>query len=632
MCGICGIIDFLGQKPGEELHGHVSNMVDNLHHRGPDFNGTYNNGPIHMGSTRLAIIDRTSAANQPMVSQDDNYIIVFNGEIYNYIELRKKLERKGIFCKTKSDTEVLLNLFIQKGEKCLHDLRGMFAFAVWNKAEQTLFVARDRMGEKPFVYHYENGLFSFASEIKALLQLPWIDKKINFPALHYGLHFATVPAPYSAFKGIHKLPPSTQMTITSQEIGTKRYWQPRYNENDFFKDPRECVEAINQCLDETVRIICRSDAPIGAMLSGGLDSSAIVASIAQGDQAIDTFCISNRNLGGADEFAAASLVAKHCGTRHHELVFPQDNFSTFINEIVKSYNEPVASFGPLQTHALSGFIKKHVTVALTGNGGDELFGGYNEHRNLFEYDRSGGFELDHVGERITKIPTALEQKIFNNYGGLTEIERKRYGYAAIHFAPISSFCEKVYGKRLREISRDHDPLRLFVGQHEKYGAPGMFDGALFQQLMQGSQHALVDFPDISGMAHSMEYRSPFLDVRMVELGMRIPADMKIRQELQDSGGKWILRKALENRLPKEIVQMRKVGFGTTIPYKKWFFTDWFKFLEKKLSNPLLEDFELFKTNELGDMLFNGARGGLLLLEQLWGVAMISMWLENNIVD
>jgi asparagine synthase (glutamine-hydrolysing) len=627
LCGICGIVDFNGLRQGEELRGCVSGMVNSLHHRGPDFNGTYHEEAAHLGSSRLSIIDRTSEANQPMVSSDGNYIIVFNGEIYNYIELRRDLEKNGIFCRTKSDTEVLLNLFIYKGEHCLYDLRGMFAFAIWNKVEQTLFVARDRMGEKPFVYHYDNGLFSFASEIKTLLELPWIVKKINFPALHYGLYFVTVPAPFSAFEGIHKLAPSSKMIITSKGMVTKRYWQPRYRADNFIKDPQECIEAINQCLGETVKIICRSDAPLGVMLSGGLDSSAIVASLAQNNKNIDTFCVSKKNRGD-DEFAAASLVANHCGTRHHELEFRHDNYLTLFNEIVERYSEPVASFGPLHTHALSSFIKKHVTVALTGNGGDELFGGYNEHRNLFEYDESGGFEHDHIGRRIEQIPSDLRRKVYNRYGDQTEIERKRYLYAAMRFAPISLFCERIYGKRMQEISESYDPLGLFVEWHERYGAPDMFDGALFQQLMQGSQHALVDFPDISGMAHSVEYRSPFLDVRMVELGMRIPATMKIRQELQDAGGKWILRKALEPRLPKEIVEMDKVGFGATIPYKQWYFTDWFKFLEEKLSSPVLADLQLFETKELLDMFYNGARGGLLLFDHLWGVAMISMWLEK----
>ena len=627
MCGICGVVDFNGLMHREALREHVSGMLTRLHHRGPDSRGTYHEGSAHFGSSRLAIIDRASDANQPMISADGNYIIAFNGEIYNYIELRRDLERKGIFCKTESDTEVLLNVFINKGENCLHDLRGMFAFSVWNKAEQTLFVARDRIGEKPFVYHYENGVFSFASEIKALLDLPWIDRKINFPALHYCLHFVTVPAPYSAFEGIHKLPPSTKMLINSKGIVAQRYWQPRYRADDFIRDPQECMEAVNQCLDETVKIMCRSDVPLGVMLSGGLDSSAIVASIAQNNKSIDTFCVSKKNTGD-DEFAAAALVANHCGTRHHELEFRHDNYLTLFNEIVKSYSEPVASFGPLHTHALSSFIKRHITVALTGNGGDELFGGYNEHRNLFEYDESGGFEHDPIGRRVGQIPPDLKRKLYIRYGAQTKLERKRHLYAAMRFAPISSFCERVYGKRLREVSAGHDPLRLFVAQHERYGAPGMFDGAIFQQLMQGSQHALVDFPDISGMAHSIEFRSPFLDVRMVEIGMRIPATMKIRPALQDAGGKWILRKALKHRLPKEIIEMNKVGFGATIPYKQWYFTDWFKFLEEQLSKPVLEDLQLFETKELLDMFFNGARGGLVLLEHLWGVAMISMWLEN----
>jgi len=627
LCGICGVIDFNGLKQSEKLREQVAGMLIRLHHRGPDAKGTYHEGAAHLGSSRLAILDRTQEANQPMISSDGNYIIVFNGEIYNYIELRRDLERRGIFCRTKSDTEVLLNIFMDKGESCLHDLRGMFAFAVWNKAKQTLFVARDRMGEKPFVYHYENGVFSFASEIKALLELPWVKKKINFPALHYCLHFITVPAPYSAFEGIHKLPPSTKMRINSKGIVAERYWQPRYRPDVFMKDPKECMQAINQCLSETVHIMCRSEVPLGVMLSGGLDSSAIVASIAQHHKRIDTFCVSKKNSGD-DEFAAASVVANHCGTRHHELEFRHDNYLSLFHEIVKSYSEPVVSFGPLHTHVLSRFIKEHITVALTGNGGDELFGGYNEHRNLLEYDQSGGFEHDHIGRKVEQIPPDLARKVYQRYGDQTRLEKKRYLYAAMRFVPISSFCTRVYGTRMKEVSVNYDPLQLFVEQHERYGAPNMFDGALYQQLMQGSQHALVDFPDISGMAHSVEYRSPFLDVRMVEMGMRIPATIKIRPELQDGGGKWIFRNALKHSLPQEIVKMNKVGFGATIPYKQWFFTAWFKFLEEKLSNPVLEDLQLFQTKELLDMFYNGARGGLLLLEHLWGVAMISMWLDN----
>jgi asparagine synthase (glutamine-hydrolysing) len=609
-------------------------MVASMQHRGPDSHGVYLSQPIALGASRLAIMDLSSLANQPMTCEEGVYAIVFNGEIYNYLELKEELEKEGVAFTTQSDTEVLLRLYIKKGVKCLTKLRGMFAFAIWNGRDQTLFLARDRMGEKPLVYYNHNGVFAFASEIKALLTLPQVKKEPDPIGLHYGFYHVTIPAPYSAFKHIRKLRPASYMIVTQNNFTIHQYWKGRYVPQDLIKEKRDCIEAFTQCLDETVSMMCRSSIPIGATLSGGLDSSTVVASMAKALSSFDTFCMSYTKSAPDKEFKAARQVADRFGTRHHEAVFKKENLSV-VSDVVRSYCEPYFAFVPMHAQLLASLIKKKVTVALTGNGGDELFGGYSDHRFFYTYTKK--FDL---WKRLNRYGMGWIEKMFPfpeiDRASLKDMDLRKIPLnrlvPALRFQRIDSFCHAVYSDKMKALTSEFDPAALYVEAFEECNADNLFDGFLYQQLKVGSQPSLADMPDISGMASSLEYRSPFLDVNMVELAMKIPSHFKIRLDMKrpfhKPYGKWIVREAMKNHIPKEILLLKKTGFGSAIPYHSWVLKDWSNFIETKLRSPALTEFGLFDIDRIQIMYEFAKMGRNIPVIWPWNMAMVAQWLEE----
>jgi asparagine synthase (glutamine-hydrolysing) len=635
MCGICGIFDRSSCNDEWIADENVIwKMTNTLTHRGPDQKGVHVDGPMALGNTRLAIIDLSDAGKQPMLSANGDYAVSFNGEIYNYIELRQMLQKKGVRFRSNSDTEVLLQLYITKGIECLKNLRGMFAFAIWDRKKELLFLARDRAGEKPLVYAEYNGYFCFGSEIKSLLALPGMPRKLDPIGLHYGFHHVNVPAPYSAFSHIRKLRPAECMVVTKHKVSVERYWQPRFHDAQRISDPDEAVFELNRCLDETVNIICRSDVPIGAMLSGGLDSSAVVAAMHEAGKPVDTFCVSHTQEASDPEFAAARRVADHFQTRHHELAFRPEKLAS-VRDVVCSFDEPVATFVPLHAHTLSSMIRRHVKVALTGNGGDELFGGYPDHQNLRRIEQKmrlwDRLEKWYLGPVLGRVPLRGLQNSRRKYGRLHRMPLNRIA-AEMRTSRLQAFYAGIYSDGMKSMVADCDVQKLWVDRFDAYGAPTIFDGFLFQQVMVGSQHSIVDIPDISGMANSLEYRSPFLDVKMMELAMRIAENLKVPPSGGNRAGKWILRQALKSRLPADIVTMKKSGFGSAIPYQRWFLNEWSEYVEKRLASSALADSGLFDTARLKNLYHRARLGGGAPIDMIWGVVMTSEWLDVYMND
>ena len=605
-------------------------MTNKLIHRGPDRQDVFLDGAIALGNTRLAIIDLSDAGKQPMSSADGNYVISFNGEIYNYIEIRQTLEKQGIQFYSDSDTEVLLNLYRAKGVECLQELRGMFAFAIWDRQRKQLFLARDRAGEKPLVYGEYNGYFCFGSEIKSLLALPGMPRELDPEGLHYGFHHVNIPAPYSAFKHIRKLGPAEFMLVNQSRISVAKYWQPRFPHARRIYDQDEAVYELNRCLDETVNIICRSDVPIGAMLSGGLDSSAVVAAIHNNGLAVDTFCVSHETTASDPEMAPARQVADYLHTRHHELSFDADGLAA-VPEVIRSFDEPVMTFVPLHAHGLASVMRRHVKVALTGSGGDELLGGYPDHFRLLQLEQK--MRLWQQIEQWCPEPVL-------NYLPLKGIQNSRHKFQRLRQMPlniiaaemrigrIQSFYTDIYSSDMQSLAADCDIYKLWIDRFDAYHAPGLFDGYLFQQLMVGSQHSIVDIPDITGMASALEYRSPFLDVEMMELAMRISADLKVRTRRGSTTSKWILRQALKERLPMSIVNKKKSGFGSAIPYHQWALNEWSPYIAKKLRSKALTDSGLFDMPKLQSVFQAACMGARVPLDLIWGVVMTAEWLET----
>ncbi len=631
MCGICGIFDRSSRR--EDViakEKFIRKMTDTLEHRGPDRTNIYLDRSIALGNARLAVIDLSDSANQPMTIRNGDYAITFNGEIYNYIELKKDLEERGVRFDSASDTEVLLQLYVHKGIACLNELRGMFAFAIWDRKEKRLFLARDRAGEKPLVYTNQNGLFCFGSEIKSLLALPQISREIDPVGLHLGLHYVNVPAPYSAFKDIRKLRPSEYMTVTSDRVSIHRYWKPMFTTAGLITDPNDAADEFNRCFDETVNLLCRSDVPIGATLSGGLDSSAVVASMHRTMKTIDTFCVSGEMEAAGIEMSAARKVAERFHTNHHELTFETKQLSS-IRNVICSFDEPVATFVPLHAHTLASLIRKYVKVAMTGNGGDELFGGYADCQVLRSIDRKlnlwGLLEKWHLAPCLGVIPLAGLKRSRQKYQALQQIPLNKIA-ASIRFSQMRPFFDHIYSDKMKSLVGESDPSDLLSERFDQYGAGRLLDGFFFQQLMLTSQHSIVDIPDITGMANSLEYRSPFLDVKMMELAMRIPASQKVGWKQDSLSNKMMLRKALTSRLPVEIVTMEKRGFGSAIPYHSWVLNDWSDYVSKRLHSPALEDMGLFEIDKLLAYYQYARTTGQAAMESFWGIVMISEWLES----
>jgi asparagine synthase (glutamine-hydrolysing) len=630
MCGICGIFNLDGRPAEKRDEEDVVQMTASLRHRGPDHQGYYQDGPVVLGAARLAILDPSDDANQPFVSSDGNLVLVFNGEIYNFLEIRALLEKEGLCFRTQSDTEVLLAIYRKKGPSCLNDLRGMFAFAVWDRTKRTLFLARDRMGEKPLVYYQEPRTFIFCSEITPLVGLSRIPRRPDPVGLHYGMYYLHIPAPYSAFQDIRKLPPASCLHVSNRNIKTEKYWKACFRPDISLEDPQEAVFELNRCLDETIRMMSRSDVPLGATLSGGLDSSAVVAGLAQERAHLPTFCISHRRDHLDREFKAARLVAARYGTDHHEIIVSSDSINS-ISRLIRTYGEPIATPVALHADLLAAAIKPFVTVLLTGNGGDEIFGGYAEHRWLYEWDKQNRFPP--IKKPSTKGDTSNKGGVAGDPNPLPEYHRLQklppgLVVPTLRMQAMEDFCRNCYSSKMKEVTAAYNPGGLCQNLFEESRAANLFDGFLVQQLHLLSQHGIVNIPDGSGMANTIEYRSPFLDVKMVELAMRIPPRMKVRPEDGDSGGKVILRQALQGRLPEATLALPKAGFGSSLPYPDWFWGPWLETVARYLRSPLLSEFDLFDPVRVEVLFMLGRQGQRVPLELMFNLVMIALWLET----
>ncbi len=379
MCGICGqlILDGSGLGDGRLLDA----MLEQIVHRGPDDSGTFCRGPLAMGMRRLSIID-LEGGHQPVFNEDSSKVVVFNGEIYNYLELRQGLIQRGHTLRTQTDTEVIVHLYEEKGERCVEDLNGMFAFALWDDRERTLLLARDRIGIKPLHYCIAGGKFLFASEINSLLVSPDVDRTLSPEAIEDYFTYFYIPGRQSVYRSIRKLPPATTMTIRDGKTTQRKYWQLNYGpaaggspEGGKIPSLAQCADAYRQQLVRAVRLQLRSDVPLGVFLSGGLDSGSLLWAIAASEgKPVQTFTVSFENPS-YDESAFARATSRRYGTTHHEFkITPNDMIRC--NELIGHFGEPFGPYTMVQSHAISMYSRQHIKVALAGDGGDELFGGY----------------------------------------------------------------------------------------------------------------------------------------------------------------------------------------------------------------------------------------------------------------
>jgi asparagine synthase (glutamine-hydrolysing) len=582
MCGIAGFLDPAGGRPPDALAAIADRMAETLIHRGPDDRGNFVDAEagLGFGFRRLSILDLSPTGHQPMATPDGRHVIVFNGELYNYRDIRTQLENEGVGgWRGRSDTEVMLAALTRWGaERALKAFNGMFAFALWDRRERILTLGRDRLGEKPLFYGRAGGAFLFGSELKALMAHPAWDGQVDRGALALYLRLDYVPGPYSIFRGIHKLPPGHFLTLKADQVGAGRvpaptaYWSAAAVARAAAADPfrGDAVEAearLDALLREAVALRLEADVPVGSFLSSGIDSSSVTAAMqAVSSQPVATFTIGFHDPK-YDEAPAAAAIARHLGTRHTELYVDDANALALVGDLPRLYDEPFADFSQLPTLLLARLTRQHVTVGLSGDGGDELFGGYTRYRRLTEdWPRVAAMPAAlraGVGRLAEAVPVdALNLQLGRRlaFGGRPgrpgdRLSRRLKGWGAA--TPVDLY--RNYVSRWRGVDRlvPGAPVLPTVFDDPSVAAmPTPAESAMLLDALGYLPDDLLVKIDRATMASGLEARAPLLDPAIAAFAWSLPLDLKLR----DGGGKWLLRRVLKRYLPEALTDRPKRGF------------------------------------------------------------------------
>ncbi len=616
---MCGIVGYLTRRPiDQELLG---KMCGSLRHRGPDDEGFFRDGPVALGMRRLSIID-VASGHQPIANEDGSVVVVFNGEIYNFRELRARLERAGHRFSTSSDTECIVHLYEEKGDDCVTDLRGMFAFALWDRRQQRLLLARDRVGKKPLHYRILPDGIAFASELKAIVQDPSFSREIDPVGLDHFLAFQYVPAPFSIFAGVQKLPPGHVLTVRAGDTtpAVRRYWDLPY-EPKLACSEQEAVELVRHELREATKIRLISERPLGAFLSGGVDSSLIVAFMAELASApVKTFSI-GFDEAEWDERRYARLVAERFGTEHHEAVVRPDA-QAILPLLAWHYDEPFADSSAVPSWYLAEMTRSHVAVALNGDGGDESFGGYDRYVAALAGSRirGGGAVRRAAGAAARVLPPARAR---TNYAkGRRLLEMLAADRSARYRRLVSCFDDEdrlsLYAPAWRERLEGSRPFALLHPDASVCGAVDPLDQLLSTDVHTYLPGDLLVKMDIATMAHSLEARSPLLDHHVMELAARLPSRMKIR----GLDRKRVLKAVARGVLPDEVVDRKKQGFG--VPIGEWLRHDLREMAVDLLTDGRLRDRGYFDQARV-DKLLGEHLAGRNHATRLWALLQLEQW-------
>lgn len=652
MCGIAGFLDFNRESSKNELQAVTSRMVNTLVHRGPDDGGVWLDAAagIALGHRRLSILDVSPAGHQPMESGSGRYVIVYNGELYNFLDLRKELEQsKGGLAAFhgRSDTEVMLACFDRYGVKAsLQRFNGMFALALWDREVRVLHLCRDRMGEKPLYYGWLGKVFLFGSELKALRAYPGFSAEIDREALTLYLRHNYVPSPYSIYKGVFKLPPGTLLSLASEERHgsvPSPYWSLKEVAESGVRDPfrgteREALEQLDELLRNSVKLRMLSDVPLGALLSGGVDSSTITALMqAQSPVPIKTFSIGlwEREY---DEAKDAAKVAKHLATTHTELHVTPTEAMAVIPKLPLIYDEPFADSSQIPTFLVSQLARKQVTVGLSGDGGDELFGGYTRH-----------VWSAVIWNKVRILPAAARRTAATAITSLSPQTWDSLFRGVKPFLPIR-MQHRLPGQKLHKLARilqsrdlksvylgliSHwdDPASLVIGAEELAAFPTRVDEwadlpdfsqqMMFLDAVTFLPDDILTKVDRASMAVSLEMRVPLLDHRVVEFAWRLPASMKNRNHQ----GKWLLRQLLYRYVPPALVSGPKSGFS--IPLEVWLRGPLREWAESLLAEDQLKSGGYFHSQVIRERWAEHLSGLGTSQHALWGVLMFQAWLAEK---
>jgi asparagine synthase (glutamine-hydrolysing) len=621
MCGISGVFNLTSGQPVSSAL--LERMTRVLNHRGPDDQGMFLAGSVGLGHRRLSIID-LSEGHQPLLTEDGRSAIVFNGEIYNYQALREELIDRGHRFRTRSDTEVILQAYSAYGEACVERLRGMFAFAVWDGANNRLFVARDRVGIKPLYYYSDGRKFLFASEIKALLQDPSVPRDLNCLALDDYLTFGYVPAPKTIFQGIHKLLPGHTLTVTDQGVREREYWDLSFGSIDGPTDAERAEELLNT-VRESVRMHLMSEVPLGAFLSGGVDSSAVVAIMAGLlDQPVTTASI-GFGESGFDELAYARVVARHYHTNSRERVVEAEAVK-ILDDLTWFFDEPFADSSMIPTYYVCQVAREKVTVCLSGDGGDENFAGYRRYR------------FDALENRIrSAVPAAVRVSLFGALGRLypkadwlpqvfrakTLLTNLSLPAETAYFHSMSRFSPGMKALLYR------DDVKRRVGDYHAFSvlAP-YFDRSRGWDPLSRIQYVdiktnlpddILTKVDRASMAHSLEVRVPLLDHEVMEYAARIPPGSKLR----GGEGKFIFKQALRGLIPSSILDRPKMGFS--IPLAQWLRRDLRAMFEERVLANSAFVASLFDQKPIATWWSQHQRGTRDYSTHLWALLVLECW-------
>jgi len=564
MCGIAGFIESPSAPnplTADRARGLVGRMCDAIRHRGPDDEGVMVGDGVALGMRRLSIID-LSTGHQPIHNEDRTVWIVFNGEIYNYRDLRPELERAGHRFYTATDTETIVHAYEEWGAAAIGRLRGMFALAIWDTRRRTLLLARDRIGIKPLHYAMAGGRLYFGSEIKSILCAPDVPREIDADALNHYLSFLYTPPEGSILKAVHKLPPGHTLTWTDGAIRIERYWELPAEES-FTGSETEAIEQLRDVLTDAVRSHLMSDVPLGAFLSGGIDSSTVVALMAQtSGRRVKTFSI-GFDVPAFDELEHARRVARHFDTEHHEFVVKPDA-TAILDRLIAHFDEPFADASAIPTWYVSELARRHVTVVLSGDGGDELFGGYDRylpHPRVAAFDKYSPAALRHVASAAAaSLPHGARGKNFLRHVGRDA--RGRY-IDAIRFFGADEKSSLLTPDVRRRLTQP-DPERLLAAHFERYAdLPWPTQMMRFDAETYLPEDVLTKVDRMS-MAHSIESRVPLLDNEVIAFAASLPASLKIKNGRR----KHVLKEVAARLLPPELIDRPKQGFG--VPLAAWF--------------------------------------------------------------
>ena len=566
MCGICGVFNVGNGDPVPVPL--LKKMADTIAHRGPDEEGFFSDGPVGLAHRRLSIID-VEGGHQPQPNEDQSVWVIFNGEIYNFQELREFLITKGHTFTTRSDTEVIVHLYEEKGEDCFKELRGMFAIAIWDSRTKTMLLARDRVGKKPLFYSYNGTRVVFGSEMKAILAAPDVQRDVDLEALSDYFSLLYVPAPKSIFKSVRKVLPGHYVVISDRGLRDEEYWDIDFSQT-LIKSEHEWCEELMETYHEAVRLRLISEVPLGAFLSGGIDSSSVVALMSRitGKPVITT------SIGFEekefDELDYARQVATQFNTQHFEQVVNPDA-AGIIEKLAWHYDEPFADSSAIPTYYVSKLAREHVTVALSGDGGDEFFAGYRRYvfDNREEQLRGllpSWFRRAVFGTLATLYPKAdWAPRVFRGKATFENLARSHIeGYFRSISAVQPEVKQQLLHPHVREMLGEYDTADVLGAYYQKAGHADPIARILYVDVKTYMTDDILAKVDRASMAHSLEVRAPLLDHRFMELAASIPVSFK----LKGTTGKHILKKSLEGTLSHDILYRSKMGFA--VPLERWF--------------------------------------------------------------